>query len=76
MEWQASYAASALLMPIGRLQTLVTICLPVDLPVPPLADEPAGRDLQQRASEAFMVSPDAAAVRLAQLGYVALHHMS
>jgi hypothetical protein len=76
MEWQASYAAGALLMPISRLRALITACLPGDLPAPLPADEPAGRDLQQRASEAFMVSPDAAAVRLAQLGYVALHHLN
>jgi Zn-dependent peptidase ImmA (M78 family) len=71
MEWQASYAAAALLMPITRLAALVTARLPADLPAPLPVDQPAGRNLQQRASEAFMVSPDAAAVRLAQLGYMA-----
>jgi hypothetical protein len=70
MEWQASYAAGALLMPISRLAALVTACLPADPPSPLPVDQPAGRNLQQRTSEAFMVSPDAAAVRLAQLGYV------
>ena len=63
-------------MPIGRLEALITACQPADLPAPISVDHPAGRDLQQRASEAFMVSPDAAAVRLAQLGYVALHHLN
>jgi hypothetical protein len=76
MEWQASYGAGALLMPISRLRALITGCLPGDLPAPLPADELAGGDLQQRASEAFMVSPDAAAVRLAELGYVALHHVN
>ena len=76
MEWQASYAAGALLMPIGRLEALITACQPADLPAPISVDHPAGRDLQQRGSEAFVVSPDAAAVRLAQLGYVALHHLN
>ena len=28
MEWQASYAAGALLMPISRLEALITACLP------------------------------------------------
>ena len=76
MEWQASYAAGALLMPISRLEALIAACLPAELPTPLPVDQPPGRDLQQRANEAFMVSSDAAAVRLAQLGYVVLHHLN
>ena len=76
MEWQASYAAGAFLMPISRLEALITTCLPADLPAPLPVDQPEGRDLRQRASEAFTVSPDPAAVRLAQLGYVALQHVN
>jgi hypothetical protein len=70
MEWQASYAAGALLMPISRLETLIAACLRSNLPAPMSADGPAGRDL------AFMVSPDAAAVRLAQLGHLAFHDVN
>ena len=31
MEWQASYAAGALLMPISRLEALIAACLPAEL---------------------------------------------
>lgn len=69
MEWQASYAAGALLMPATRLRAVVNACLPAGIRPPLPADGLVARDLQQRASEAFLVSADAAGVRLAQLGY-------
>ena len=70
MEWQASYAAGALLMPIRRLRLVAEACLgTIDVaPVP--AQSTRATDLKQRVSEAFFVSADAAGVRLVQLGYL------
>ena len=74
MEWQASYAAGTLLMPVGRLRALVNACWPPGLASPVVIGESLGNDLQQRASEAFLVSSDAARVRLTQLGYLSGAH--
>ena len=54
MEWQASYFASALLVPRRKCQSL-------------LAAAPAGADQVFTVAEAFQVSRDAARVRLAYL---------
>jgi hypothetical protein len=70
MEWQASYAAGALLMPASRLRALVDACRPSRLGRPPAIRESLANNLQQRTSEAFLVSTDAARVRLTQLGYL------
>lgn len=54
MEWQASYFASALLVPRRKCQSL-------------LATAPAGSDPISTVAEAFQVSRDAARVRLAYI---------
>jgi len=74
MEWQASYAAGALLMPISRLRAVVSACSQSELRSATLIDESLGKNLQQRTSEAFLVSGDAARVRLTQLGYLSGMH--
>lgn len=70
MEWQASYAAGALLMPISRLRQTAEACLGVDVRSTVSSSSQRAMDLKQRVSEAFIVSLDAAAVRLSQLGYL------
>jgi Zn-dependent peptidase ImmA (M78 family) len=71
MEWQANYAAGALLMPVTRVELAVEACLGKGGNFPLDAGSPEGNDLKQRVSEAFMVSQEAAAVRLSQLRYIA-----
>jgi hypothetical protein len=70
MEWQASYAAGALLMPISRLKLVAEACLGKTNVAPVPAESPRATDLKQRVSEAFFVSAEAARVRLIQLGYL------
>ena len=65
MEWQAGYAAAALLMPESRLSLVVRVCGGEDGPAP---DSEQATSLIQRVSEAFDVSEEAARVRLSQLG--------
>ena len=64
MEWQAGYAGGALLMPITPLRAIVEAAL---------AESGTDRHaaLVRRVAEGFAVSRDAAAFRLAKLGYVA-----
>lgn len=68
MEWQASYAASAFLMPVDSLLGLTEkllkqwrakgrVCV----------QSPAGKDIISQVKKAFLVSPSAAKVRLLQL---------
>lgn len=71
MEWQASYAAGALLMPISRLKLVAEACLGKINVAPVPVESPRATDLKQRVSEAFFVSAEAARVRLTQLGYLA-----
>jgi hypothetical protein len=71
MEWQASYAAAAFLMPVSRLTLVVDASVGKRGITPLTADSSSATDLKQRVSEAFDVSEDAAAVRLSQLGYLA-----
>jgi hypothetical protein len=71
MEWQASYAAGALLMPISRLKLVAEACLGKINVAPVPAETTKATDLKQRVSEAFFVSAEAAGVRLLQLGYLA-----
>jgi hypothetical protein len=70
MEWQASYAGGALLMPRTWLhQTVIAYFRGRQVrPLPP--DSRQAHDLQQLVSEAYEVSADAARVRLSQLGYL------
>jgi hypothetical protein len=70
MEWQANYAGAALLMPISRLRPVVDACLGKGASTTLAADSSKAADLKQRVSEAFLVSADAAGVRLIQLGYL------
>ncbi len=60
MEWQAGYISGAMLMPRSRMQLEGRL------------DEESieGQLLIQRTSELFKVSPEAARVRLRQLGYL------
>jgi len=71
MEWQANYAAGALLMPVSRIKLAVEACLGKRDILPLDAGSPLGNDLKQRVSEAFMVSQEAATVRLSLLRYIA-----
>jgi hypothetical protein len=71
MEWQASYAAAALLMPHGRLQLTVATYFRGRAIQQLPSDSPKATDLGQLVGEAFGVSADAARVRLSQLGYLA-----
>jgi Zn-dependent peptidase ImmA (M78 family) len=70
MEWQAGYAAGALLMPVSRLKLAVEACLAKGGDSEVRADSSKATDLKQRVSEAFTVSEEAAGVRLSQLGYL------
>lgn len=67
MEWQANYAAGALLMPVSRVKLAVEACLGKGGILPVDAASPKATDLKQRVSEAFTVSQEAAAVRLSLL---------
>jgi hypothetical protein len=71
MEWQASYAGGALLMPRTWLHRTVLRYFRGRQIYQVPNDSPQARDLQQLVSEAFFVSEDAARVRLSQLGYFA-----
>jgi hypothetical protein len=70
MEWQAGYAAGALLMPLSRVSSVVQACVGADQTLPLSPDDPTATNLKQRVSEAFLVSQEASAVRLSQLGYI------
>lgn len=70
MEWQAGYAAGALLMPVSRVKLAVEACLGKGGDSEVRADSSKATDLKQRVSEAFTVSEEAAGVRLSQLGYL------
>jgi hypothetical protein len=67
MEWQAGYAAAALLMAESRLSLVVRACCEEDRPAP---DSGQATSLIQRVSETFDVSEEAARVRLSQLGHL------
>ena len=71
MEWQAAYAAGAILMPATPLRRVVARCFddPGDAMALP-EDSPAGRDLQTVVQRTFAVSRPAARVRLLQHGYL------
>jgi hypothetical protein len=66
MEWQAAYAAGALLMPIDALRLLLERTERGGL----FARSTAGREHVRRVQRAFDVSAEAARVRLLQLGYL------
>lgn len=71
MEWHSNYGAAALLMPRSRLRLIVEAYLGRAGGTTPVAvDSREATDLTQRLSEAFDVSPEAARVRLIQLGYL------
>jgi hypothetical protein len=71
MEWQAGYISGAMLMPRSRMQLLVA-AVRSGRGVEGRLDEESieGQVLIQRTSELFKVSPEAAGVRLRQLGYL------
>ena len=64
MEWQANYAAGALLIPIGALAQ------PAGPHAAAWAQSAAGRERVRRVQRTFDVSAQAASVRLFQLGYL------
>jgi Zn-dependent peptidase ImmA (M78 family) len=68
MEWQAGYAAGALLMPVSRVKLAIEACLGKGRGSEVRTDSSKATDLKQRVSEAFTVSVEAAGVRLSQLG--------
>jgi hypothetical protein len=71
MEWQAGYISGAMLMPRSRMQLHVA-AFRAERGVGGRLDEESieGQLLIQRTSELFKVSPEAARVRLRQLGYL------
>ena len=71
MEWQAGYISGAMLMPKSRMQLHVA-AFRAERGVEGRLDEESieGQLLIQRTSELFKVSPEAARVRLRQLGYL------
>lgn len=71
MEWQAGYISGAMLMPRSRVQLHVA-AFRAERGVEGRLDEESieGQLLIQRTSELFKVSPEAARVRLRQLGYL------
>jgi hypothetical protein len=71
MEWQAGYISDAMLMPRSRMQLHVA-AFRAERGVEGRLDEESieGQLLIQRTSELFKVSPEAARVRLRQLGYL------
>ena len=72
MEWQAGYISGALLMPRSRMQLHVA-AVGSERGVEGRLDGESidGQVLIQRTSELFNVSPEAAGVRLRQLGHLA-----
>jgi hypothetical protein len=70
MEWQASYASGAILMPSSRLRALVPSNVSESEPL--LVDSGPAHDIISRVTATFDVSPDAAQVRLTRLGILQL----
>lgn len=69
LEWQASYAASALLAPASHVRNVVRPIIEKAALFPPVAaSTEAGAGLISAVSEAFTISRDAARVRLSVLG--------
>jgi hypothetical protein len=66
MEWQAAYAAGALLMPLDALRLLLERTERGGL----FERSSAGREQVRRVQRSFDVSAEAARVRLLQLGYL------
>jgi Zn-dependent peptidase ImmA (M78 family) len=67
MEWQAAFACGALLMPARAVRTLVPSAI---LRRPESSTSSAGTTLIAQVQERFVVSADAARVRLSKLGYL------
>jgi hypothetical protein len=75
LEWQASYASGALLMPVTYLRQLAGEFLKQHgYYQSVLANSPEADALIQRIADAFDVSRDAAKVRLSQQGYLSQEH--
>lgn len=75
LEWQASYASGALLMPITTLRKLAGDFLKQSgLFQSVQAETPEAGNLIQQIADAFNVSRDAARVRLSQQGYLSQEH--
>lgn len=71
LEWQASYASSALLMPVTHLRKQIApIHEEHKLFGPTPADSAAGLAMIEQTSKRFQVSKDAARVRLSVLNYL------
>lgn len=72
MEWQAGYVSGAILMPRSRMRLHVN-AFRAERGVEGRLEEETipGQLLIQRTSELFKVSPEAASVRLRQLGHLA-----
>lgn len=71
MEWQAGYASGALLMPVSPLSSVAREMLAKRATnTVPSVGSGAARDAIRVVAERFMVSQDAAKVRLLQLGLI------
>jgi hypothetical protein len=71
MEWQAGYICGALLMPVGPLRRLIQMHLKrYNLYAPLSVSTPAARELIAQVASQFIVSQDAARVRLTKMGHI------
>ena len=71
MEWQAGYASGAFLMPVSAVKELVMGARGRASDLAPIfSSSPAGEELVEAVKEKFMVSSDAALVRLIKLRYL------
>lgn len=71
MEWQASYAGGAILMPLSVIHSKVRESVPArdrNKPIP--IDSSHARELMNRIADVFNVSVEAAQVRLQKLGII------
>jgi hypothetical protein len=72
MEWQAGFASGAFLMPVMKLHDIFLERLKEsNLTGIQSTNSPFGRELIGETQKTFLVSSDAARVRLIQLGYLA-----
>lgn len=77
LEWQAGYSSAAMLMPRHQVSVLVQeVIVEMDLPNPIAIGSVAGIHLMTKIRRAFLVSQEAAQVRLCQLGHLTAQPLS
>lgn len=74
LEWQAAYCSSAILMPATHTTLLVRQCLEgTDTYSPIEGSHPAAQELVRSVQRRFLVSAEAARIRLLQMGFLTAH---